>query len=115
MCVGRLALTVTSIASFTHARRTYTKCGRSTSPTPPTPTVSSGRCAGACAPTCATRRAASSPCGGREMAAALNAGHDHVVEAAARGDERAWDTLVTRYTPMLRRVAKDFRLPPHDI
>ena len=37
------------------------------------------------------------------------------VEAAAAGDERAWNALVHRFTPMLRRVAKGYRLAPHDI
>jgi RNA polymerase sigma factor (sigma-70 family) len=37
------------------------------------------------------------------------------VKAAAAGDERAWNALVERFTPMLRRVAKGYRLPPHDV
>ena len=37
------------------------------------------------------------------------------VRAAAAGDELAWNALVQRFTPMLRRVAKGYRLPPHDV
>src|SRR4051794_1156544 len=37
------------------------------------------------------------------------------VNAAAAGDELAWDALVHRFTPMLRRVARGFRLAPHDV
>jgi RNA polymerase sigma factor (sigma-70 family) len=37
------------------------------------------------------------------------------VRAAAAGDERAWEALVHRFTPMLRRVAKGYRLAPHEV
>jgi RNA polymerase sigma factor (sigma-70 family) len=37
------------------------------------------------------------------------------VEAAARGDVRAWDALVQRYSPLLRRVARGYRLETHDV
>jgi RNA polymerase sigma factor (sigma-70 family) len=37
------------------------------------------------------------------------------VRAAAAGDDRAWNALVRRFTPMLRRVAKGYRLGPHDV
>jgi RNA polymerase sigma factor (sigma-70 family) len=37
------------------------------------------------------------------------------VKAAKAGDERAWTELVRRFTPALRRVAKGYRLPPHDV
>jgi RNA polymerase sigma factor (sigma-70 family) len=38
-----------------------------------------------------------------------------IVEAAARGDERAWDALVRRFTPLLRAVVRGYRLAPHDV
>jgi len=38
-----------------------------------------------------------------------------LVAAARRGDERAWDELVTRFTPQVRHVARGFRLQPHDV
>jgi RNA polymerase sigma factor (sigma-70 family) len=37
------------------------------------------------------------------------------VEAAAQGDEHAWNVLVEQFTPVIRRVAKGFRLPPQDV
>jgi RNA polymerase sigma factor (sigma-70 family) len=37
------------------------------------------------------------------------------VQAATAGDERAWNALVHRFTPTLRRVAKSFRLAPHEV
>jgi RNA polymerase sigma factor (sigma-70 family) len=37
------------------------------------------------------------------------------VRAAVRGDARAWDVLVRRYTPLIRRVARGYRLAPHAI
>lgn len=37
------------------------------------------------------------------------------VRAAAAGDERAWEVLVTRYTPMLRAVARGFKLSNADV
>lgn len=37
------------------------------------------------------------------------------VEAAARGDERAWNRLVRGLTPLIRGVARGYRLAPHDI
>jgi RNA polymerase sigma factor (sigma-70 family) len=37
------------------------------------------------------------------------------VTAAQRGDEHAWTLLVRRFTRALRRVAKGYRLPPHDV
>jgi RNA polymerase sigma factor (sigma-70 family) len=40
---------------------------------------------------------------------------ERTVHAAVRGDELAWQALVHQFTPMLRRVAKGFRLAPHDI
>jgi RNA polymerase sigma factor (sigma-70 family) len=38
----------------------------------------------------------------------------HTVRAAAGGDEAAWNDLVARFTPMLRRVARSYRLEPQD-
>jgi RNA polymerase sigma factor (sigma-70 family) len=38
-----------------------------------------------------------------------------LVAAARRGDERAWQELVSGLTPMLRRIARGFRLQPHDV
>jgi RNA polymerase sigma factor (sigma-70 family) len=38
-----------------------------------------------------------------------------VVAAAAAGDERAWEALYRRFDPMLRRVARGFRLSSHDV
>jgi RNA polymerase sigma factor (sigma-70 family) len=48
------------------------------------------------------------------------AGHPHgapgaLVRRAARGDEDAWRALVKRFTPMLRGVARGFRLSPADV
>lgn len=37
-----------------------------------------------------------------------------LVEAAARGDQRAWDGLVERYTPLVMSVVRRFHLPEHD-
>jgi RNA polymerase sigma factor (sigma-70 family) len=37
------------------------------------------------------------------------------VHAAALGDHRAWNALVHQFTPVLRRVAKGYRLPPYDV
>ncbi|HEX6024140.1 MAG TPA: sigma-70 family RNA polymerase sigma factor [Solirubrobacter sp.] len=37
------------------------------------------------------------------------------VVAATGGDERAWNELVARFTPVLRRVAKGYRLSPEDV
>src|SRR4051794_41246712 len=37
------------------------------------------------------------------------------VEAAAQGDEHAWNALVGQFTPVIRRVAKGFRLAPQDV
>lgn len=38
-----------------------------------------------------------------------------VVRAAARGDQRAWDALVRRFTPALRRVARGYHLTAPDV
>lgn len=38
-----------------------------------------------------------------------------LVAAAGRGDERAWESLHARFTPMLRRVARSYRLSPSDV
>jgi len=38
-----------------------------------------------------------------------------VVGGAVAGDEDAWRHLVARFTPALHRVARGFRLGPHDI
>jgi RNA polymerase sigma factor (sigma-70 family) len=38
-----------------------------------------------------------------------------IVDAAASGDQQAWDALVHRFTPSLRRVAGGYDLSPHDI
>jgi RNA polymerase sigma factor (sigma-70 family) len=38
-----------------------------------------------------------------------------LVRAAATGDERAWQDLVRRLEPELRRVVKRYRLSPHDV
>jgi RNA polymerase sigma factor (sigma-70 family) len=38
-----------------------------------------------------------------------------VVLAAAVGDDRAWDALVRRFTPMLRRVAMGYQLNAADV
>ena len=38
-----------------------------------------------------------------------------LVRAAKRGDEGAWEALVHRFTPAVRSVARDYRLPPHDV
>jgi RNA polymerase sigma factor (sigma-70 family) len=37
------------------------------------------------------------------------------VGAATLGDELAWNELVRQFTPILRSVAKGYRLAPHDI
>lgn len=36
-----------------------------------------------------------------------------LVAAAAGGDQRAWQALITRFDPMLRRVTRRFRLTSH--
>jgi RNA polymerase sigma factor (sigma-70 family) len=37
------------------------------------------------------------------------------VAAAAAGDQRAWEALFARFDPMLRGVARRFRLPSHQV
>jgi RNA polymerase sigma factor (sigma-70 family) len=37
------------------------------------------------------------------------------LRAAAAGDDRAWNELVVRFTPLLQRVARGFRLAPHEV
>jgi RNA polymerase sigma factor (sigma-70 family) len=37
-----------------------------------------------------------------------------LVRAARRGEHPAWNALVRRYTPQVRRIAADHRLQPHD-
>lgn len=37
-----------------------------------------------------------------------------VVEAARSGDSNAWESLVTRFTPLLRHVVRDYRLGSAD-
>jgi RNA polymerase sigma factor (sigma-70 family) len=49
------------------------------------------------------------------MDALTNARLGLVVERAADGDEDAWRQLVGRFTPMLRGVARGFRLSPADV
>lgn len=39
---------------------------------------------------------------------------ERIVRAAARGDQRAWDQLVVRYTSLLWTVARAHRLGPAD-
>jgi RNA polymerase sigma factor (sigma-70 family) len=38
-----------------------------------------------------------------------------LVRAAARGDQRAWETLVARFDPLIRSVARRHRLAPADV
>ena len=38
-----------------------------------------------------------------------------LVDAAVRGDERAWLSLHRRFDPMMRTVARSFRLAPHHV
>jgi RNA polymerase sigma factor (sigma-70 family) len=38
-----------------------------------------------------------------------------VVRAAAEGDDRAWEALHARFTPLLRSAARAFRLSPADV
>jgi RNA polymerase sigma factor (sigma-70 family) len=38
-----------------------------------------------------------------------------LASGAAAGEERAWEALVGRFDPMLRRVARGFRLSLHDV
>jgi RNA polymerase sigma factor (sigma-70 family) len=38
-----------------------------------------------------------------------------MVAAARGGDDHAWAALVQRFTPLLRRVAQSYRLPPYDV
>jgi RNA polymerase sigma factor (sigma-70 family) len=38
-----------------------------------------------------------------------------LVNAARRGDQLAWSRLVTRFDPMLRKVARSYRLAPMDV
>ena len=40
---------------------------------------------------------------------------DHVVAAAATGDEGAWALLRDRYATRVRSVARQYRLAPHDV
>ena len=44
-----------------------------------------------------------------------SAGLAELVESARSGDPQAWESLVTRLSPMLRRVARDYRLSVADI
>ena len=55
---------------------------------------------------------------GRSAAKRTNetsAGLAELVESARSGDPQAWESLVTRLSPMLRRVAHDYRLSVADI
>ena len=38
-----------------------------------------------------------------------------VVQAARSGDSQAWESLLARFSPMLRAVARDYRLQPADV
>jgi RNA polymerase sigma factor (sigma-70 family) len=38
-----------------------------------------------------------------------------LVRAAARGDQRAWDALVHRLSPAIRRATYTYRLHPHEV
>src|SRR5690242_15742447 len=38
-----------------------------------------------------------------------------LVHAARSGDPQAWESLVTDFTPLLRSVAREYRLSPTDI
>jgi RNA polymerase sigma factor (sigma-70 family) len=40
---------------------------------------------------------------------------EHLVHAAARADQRAWDELVKEFSPVLRRVIGAFRLGAHQV
>jgi RNA polymerase sigma factor (sigma-70 family) len=53
------------------------------------------------------RRVAPAHRDGRELVAA--------VQAAADGDQRAWDVLVRELEPRIRSVARGFRLAPYDV
>ncbi len=44
-----------------------------------------------------------------------SAGLVELVQAARAGDPQAWESLVTRFSPMLRAVARDYRLSAADI
>ena len=48
------------------------------------------------------------------MPADLTQSTTEIVAAAARGDQRAWDELVERYTGLLWSVARGYRLDPSD-
>jgi RNA polymerase sigma factor (sigma-70 family) len=39
----------------------------------------------------------------------------HLVQAARAGDGQAWESLLTRFSPMLRAVAREYRLQPADV
>jgi RNA polymerase sigma factor (sigma-70 family) len=48
----------------------------------------------------------------------MRSGQPHLavtLHAAAVGDERAWNELVARFTPLIRAVARGFRLQPHEV
>ena len=38
-----------------------------------------------------------------------------LIRAAGQGDSTAWEQLILRFSPMLRRVARSFRLSPSDV
>src|SRR5215472_5487151 len=59
-----------------------------------------------------------------EFTATSNDGHQQrpgpeplasIVRAAAQGDERAWEALHARFTPVLRAAARVLRLSPADV
>jgi RNA polymerase sigma factor (sigma-70 family) len=66
----------------------------------------------ACAKTEEPPRQAPSPGAGPSLEAAAIAA---LARAAAAGDQRAWEALVTRFTPALRAAARGFRLAPADV
>src|SRR5215472_9773270 len=54
----------------------------------------------------------------RDSAGRIDANADELaglVQAARSGDSQAWESLLARFSPMLRSVARDYRLQPADV
>jgi RNA polymerase sigma factor (sigma-70 family) len=58
--------------------------------------------------------AAGVPTGGRRSCRAPSSELERLLLAAAAGDASAWDSLVSRFTPRIRAVARAHRLGAHD-
>lgn len=61
------------------------------------------------------RRVAGPSRGATKLSNDASAGLVGLVQAARSGDPHAWESLVTRFTPILRAVARDYRLSAADV